>query len=203
MTGEVTMQKKKMDIQTAAELYRDRQDRASHPAGKMDKKGRWYPADSEWQTCCGAVRSPSRAFPWSYMTHCRTTTHIARLCGVDEKELRRAVRTDRPARREGGDSYYKQVAVIDGRLLSIFDGQTEYVLGQEMRELARQDHEGGYYVYPSIVEARQAKFPENARLAEAPKVIVRVRAEGQYCRYASGKLAFSRIVPLEIVEELR
>jgi hypothetical protein len=58
-------------------LYAARQARMAHPAGTFDKAGRWWPAESEQCPCCHAVRSPSRAWPYSLMTHCRTRKHIA------------------------------------------------------------------------------------------------------------------------------
>lgn len=80
------------DLQRAVREYIDRQDRVSHPKGKTDNANRFYPSDDEWQECCANVRSPSRAWPWSYMLHCRTAVHVANLFAVDVKELRRRAR---------------------------------------------------------------------------------------------------------------
>ena len=79
-------------LERAVAVYRARRDRMAHPAGHADNGGRWYPAEGEKCACCAHIRPPSRAFPWSYMVHCRTMPHIAALCGVDVRELRRAVR---------------------------------------------------------------------------------------------------------------
>lgn len=76
-------------IQTAAQLFLARQSRAQHPSGHFDKASRWDPDQSEHRPCCNAVRTPSRAFPWSLMVHCRTAKHIARLTGVDESAIKR------------------------------------------------------------------------------------------------------------------
>lgn len=76
----------------AAQEYLDRRDRITNPDGSFDKAGRWYPSESEECNCCGAIRSPSRAYPYSYMVHCRTAGHVASLYGVDVKELRRVAR---------------------------------------------------------------------------------------------------------------
>lgn len=84
----------------AARLYSARKERDSHPEGTFDNAGRWYPSDREWQECCGHVRSPTRAFPYSYMTHCRTAEHAANRFGVDVKEVRRAHKQVLPAERE-------------------------------------------------------------------------------------------------------
>ena len=104
--------------------------------------------------------------------------------------------------REQGE-YYKAVAVVDGRYLSIFDGVTEYRLGETTaQQTARQDHGGGWYVYGTPRAAATAELPDRCALADAPRAILKVRAEGAYCRYGSdhdtSKLAFSRLTPLEV-----
>ena len=76
----------------AALAYRARQSRQSHPKGTFDKGSRWYPSSEEKCDCCEGVRSPSRAWPWSYMVHCRTMTHVASLHGVPLPEVRAALR---------------------------------------------------------------------------------------------------------------
>lgn len=190
-------------LELAAQEYINRQNRKTNPDGKFDKQGRFYPSEKETCSCCNSVRSPSKRFPYSYMTHCRTITHVAHLFDVDLNELRREVKRLNPpsaVNREGGEHYYKSVAVIDGRFYSIFDGTTEYVLGQEMKQPARQGHNGGYYVYRSVDEAEEVNVPSSSKLKDAPRAILRIKAEGQYCVYSNGKLAFSRITPLEILQ---
>lgn len=187
-------------LEQAARTFIARRDRTAHPTGKFDNAGRWYPSEAETCDCCSAVRSPSRAHPFSYMVHCRTLKHVANLYGVNESDLRKEVRRlDPPAKptREGGDRYYKAVKrTADGRLVSIHDGSTEYRLGEEMQEAARQNHGGGFYAYATQREAES--FARTAGVDNA--VILRVEGSGQYCRYQS-KLAFSRMVPIEIVSE--
>jgi len=53
-----------------------RKNRILHPNGRFDRGGRWYPKDEEDQECCSHIRSPSRDFPYSLMTHCRSRAHI-------------------------------------------------------------------------------------------------------------------------------
>lgn len=84
----------------AAQEYIDRRDRRSHPAGRTDSGGRWYPSDAEDVngTVTRTIRSPSRAWPWSYAHACRTAAHVAELYGVDVSALRRMARElDKPA----------------------------------------------------------------------------------------------------------
>jgi ribosomal protein S11 len=49
-------------------------DRQIHPQGNFDNQGRWYPSLA--QSAGGmTVRSPSKTYPYSYMTACRTLKH--------------------------------------------------------------------------------------------------------------------------------
>jgi hypothetical protein len=58
-----------------------------HPSGHRDSKGaRWYP-ETQFD-CCKSIRSPSRAYPWSYYTHCKSAVHIAHEYGVTVAELK-------------------------------------------------------------------------------------------------------------------
>jgi hypothetical protein len=186
-------------LQQAVHEYGDRLERNTHPDGRPDKGGRWYPSDAEYQACCRGLRGPSRSYPWSLMIHCRSLKHIANLYNVDEDALRQAGRKT-PAR-EGGDNYYKAVAVVDdGRWLSIYDGETEYRIGETLSQRPGQQHTGGYYVYASMRDAKDAAVPGNSVLGDSKRVVLRVRAEGSYCRYDNNKLSFSRVTPLEAVK---
>lgn len=61
-------------------LYAARRDRAEHPEGEFDKRGRWYPSSAEdCGDVGGYVRSPSANWPYSYMLRCRTKSHCRRL----------------------------------------------------------------------------------------------------------------------------
>ena len=80
------------EVETAAREYIARQSRDTHPDGTFDRAGRWYPSESEWCNCCTGIRSPSRAYPYSLMTHCRSAGHVAALYGVDARDLRRAIK---------------------------------------------------------------------------------------------------------------
>lgn len=71
----------------AAQDYIDLRDRSKNPEGKFDKQNRWYPSESEACSCCRSVRSPSVAWPYSYLTHCRTATHVAKRLNVDKNRL--------------------------------------------------------------------------------------------------------------------
>ncbi|MEO8287111.1 MAG: hypothetical protein ABI670_11830 [Chloroflexota bacterium] len=186
-------------LKAAVETYRALQDRSKHPDGYFDEIGRWYPSDDEFQDCCGKIGSPTKKFPYSYMLHCRTAVHVAHRHGVAVADLKHQILRKHPAKREGGNTYYKAVALVDGRYLSIFDGVTEYKIGETTVDRARQKHQGGIYCYDNLDQALSADVPPSAALRSADRVVLRVRAEGSYCRYPGGKLAFSRVTPLEVV----
>lgn len=78
-------------LQEAAARFLARQARREHPAGLFDRRGRWYPIEAEWQDCCAAVSGPSHRHPYSYMTHCRTVSHVSRMFGVDTVTLRETI----------------------------------------------------------------------------------------------------------------
>jgi hypothetical protein len=82
-----------MSAKEANQEYLDRKARRSHPDGKFDSGGRWYPSDDETQACCHKIRNPSRAWPWSLMHHCRTEKHVANLHGVTVTEMRKAAKS--------------------------------------------------------------------------------------------------------------
>ena len=67
--------------------------------------------------------------------------------------------------------YYKAVAVVEGRLLSIFDGITEYQLHQESH------NPSGIWVCPdlfSMVQHTRRKLPGRCALLDAPRVTIRL-----------------------------
>ena len=79
--------REEMKIKEAAKEYIARQGRYTHPDGKFDRGGRWYPSDKEARDCCARIRYPSRGYPYSYLVHCRSAQHVAELFGVSRGEL--------------------------------------------------------------------------------------------------------------------
>lgn len=61
------------------ELYEALRDRVINPDGTFDNGGRWYPSAAEDCGVSSTVRSPSKAWPFSYMTACRTLKHVKAL----------------------------------------------------------------------------------------------------------------------------
>jgi hypothetical protein len=68
----------------AAVEYINRKRGLSRPDGRCDNGGRWYPSDAEDAGVSRRVRSPSRAWPWSYYKACFALPHIAELFGCDD-----------------------------------------------------------------------------------------------------------------------
>jgi hypothetical protein len=184
--------------------WRALQDRAIHPDGEFDDKKRWYPSAEERCDCCSSVRSPSAAWPFSLIKHCRSVEHVAARFRVEPSALRKRIRREEPPRPVVHADHYKLVAVVDGRYLSIFDGRTEYRLGESLREPARPDHGGGFYCHAdldAIVNGPPRRlFPPDSALADAPKAILRVRVGGRKLCYDGGKVAFSEMTPVAVIE---
>lgn len=96
-------------------------------------------------------------------------------------------------------TFYKVVARVEGRLLSIFDGITEYAIGRVLRQEVRERHRGGLYVARSPQDAVRATFnlPTQSKLLLAPRVLLRCQARGPLLEYGQGKVAVSALLPME------
>lgn len=69
-----------MSEQWIAALYASRQERRTHPEGYFDQCRRWYPSVREdVDGFTRRIRSPSAAWPYSYMIAARTKKHCVRL----------------------------------------------------------------------------------------------------------------------------
>lgn len=79
-------------LRTAAAHYLRLKTRLAHPVGKFDNARRWYPAESEEGDCCTAIRRPSREYPYSLLTHCRSIGHVAASYGYTPEQLRWAIK---------------------------------------------------------------------------------------------------------------
>ena len=86
--------KRKERLEQACQEYHNRKARISHPCGKFDNAGRWYPDKSiEEKDCCKSIRSPSRSYPYSMNLHCRSLDHVASLFEVDRSFLRKLAKS--------------------------------------------------------------------------------------------------------------
>lgn len=97
---------------------------------------------------------------------------------------------------------YKVVAVKDGKYLSLYDGKTEYRLGERLEETAKRGHQGGYYVMESLIDCMEGDIPlpANAVLQRWPhRAILCVEFGGKTIKYKD-KVAASWIRPLYMVK---
>jgi hypothetical protein len=66
----------------AVSRYERRKARTEHPDGKFDSHRRWYPSNAEnCDSFTSGIRSPSAAWPMSYMLAARTMAHCLALDG--------------------------------------------------------------------------------------------------------------------------
>jgi hypothetical protein len=92
------------------------------------------------------------------------------------------------------------VGVREGRFFSLFDGVTEYSIGETKKEEAKPNHQGGFYYYLDIRDARKLL---NSKLTTGfdQFALLKVDAWGKRVSYPGrGKYAATYLKPLEIVE---
>jgi len=181
---------KENKIEKAIEEFKALQSREIHPAGTFDKAGRWYPADSESADCCKGLRSPSRAYPYSLMTHCRTLKHVCTKYGLDYRTVKKVMNAEKPKRKVEKKIMWKKVAIINGKLQSVYSGE-KYELGRTYVEKVEHNHQGGYFCYSTKEEAEMAVFPDSSVNVDAQKIVVKVEVWGRYVIYSNGKYAFT------------
>ncbi|KAL1510531.1 hypothetical protein AB1Y20_006834 [Prymnesium parvum] len=98
--------------------------------------------------------------------------------------------------------YYKAVAVLDGRMFSIFDGRTEYVLSRELYD------PNGLWVCPdplSVVSHARQQLPRRSVLYDAPRAIIRLLGWSALGyspaapEYGSMKLSVTNVLPIAVL----
>lgn len=113
-------------------------------------------------------------------------------------------RTRKPRKRVEYAEHYKAVAVVKGRYFSVFDGTTEYKVGELLSEPCRPRHEGGFYCYPKLEDLLDRQlgclFPAHSILFGRPLAILRCKVAGRRIKYSNNKCAFSQITPIAVVE---
>jgi len=79
-------------LRAAAQRYIDLKARRVHPDGEFDRAKRFYLSEEESHECCSKIKPPSRNFPFSYMLHARTMTHVATAFHIELPRLKWAVK---------------------------------------------------------------------------------------------------------------
>lgn len=82
-------------VQKAYEEYKSLKERRTNPDGYFDDGGRWWPSENEKQECCEGIRTPSRAYPYSLIVHCRSLRHVCAKRKVDYSKVKELQLADR------------------------------------------------------------------------------------------------------------
>lgn len=96
---------------------------------------------------------------------------------------------------------YKLVRIVDNRYYSIFDGETEYVLGKRLAEKAIEEHGGGYYSYPTVQGVINrfhagTLFPERCYQQAMTLALLECEISGSMVEYPSEKIASTYLRPI-------
>eukprot|EP00466_Bigelowiella_natans_P005571 jgi/Bigna1/89243/estExt_fgenesh1_pg.C_460021 len=115
--------------------------------------------------------------------------------------------------------FYKSCAVVGNKFFSILDGKSEFAAGVPFRqsmdpmmpEDGRGEEEGNTtvatqkfsrpeFVFSSAAAAKKEKFPPNAALAFAPRVVFKCVTAGRYKDFGNNCYWFENLVAREVVE---
>ena len=134
------------------------------------------------QLALGALHSDDDFLGWQREEAVRAVRLVGGLAEAhaELRDARCALRTAAAARSR---TYYKVVAKVSTkascRYLSVYDGITEYKLGERTTRQRTTQSGSAFFVYPSVHAAAAAPVPTaRSRLRGAPLVVLRVRGEG-------------------------
>jgi len=102
---------------------------------------------------------------------------------------------------KGSGTYYKTVAINNGKFYSIYDGITEYPIGKAVYKPFTDHKKSGIFVHKNVTQALQAVFPHDSALLYKRRVILKVKASGNV-RLHGKKLAVEVVKPIGVVCEL-
>lgn len=99
---------------------------------------------------------------------------------------------------------YKLVKVEGDRMLSLYDGETEYTIGKRLAQRAQDNHGGGYYAYPSAegtkaAWANETLVPRECRRGVEILALLEVEIGGTVIDYG-GKMAATYLTPVKLLE---
>ena len=103
---------------------------------------------------------------------------------------------------------YKRVAINNqGKFVSIFDGMTEYTLGEVVHNTPKKcpDYDdiceyGGIFVHRTIEKANTQKYPTNSQAIEYPRVTLKGEYWGKVNE--NGKIATEYFRPMEVIKTI-
>ena len=97
---------------------------------------------------------------------------------------------------------WKVVRVEEGRMLSVYDGETEYRLGKTMRQKAEPAHGGGYYSYTRPPEELEEAFREGDVVGTPPPgryAVLECEIWGRKIEYGDYKVASTYLRPVKVI----
>lgn len=104
---------------------------------------------------------------------------------------------------------YKYVDVRpDGRMVSLWNGEgTEYKIGKRLAEAAKPYHQGGYYAYPTLEDAKSAYgnqklVPDWAWAGVRKIALIECEIGGRIVEYDNGKIAATYLKPIRVIETI-
>lgn len=94
------------------------------------------------------------------------------------------------------------VRAANGKLVSAYDKQTEYKLGKQLKQKARDEHRGGYYIYadPDALRNNPTDYLNEDLIANQSLALLECECVGTPVKYGA-KLAYSIVKPVRIVDE--
>lgn len=95
---------------------------------------------------------------------------------------------------------------VTGRMVSLYDGETEYVIGKRLTEAAQANHGGGYYSHPTSEQVMQMwqsgdLVPANCKRSATRLALLECKIGGRIVHYSNGKMSSTHLTPVRIVSE--
>lgn len=117
---------------------------------------------------------------------------------------------------------YKLVEIANGKLVSLYDGKTEYQVGKRLGEavnaattnhynrdglLMADTHNGGYYSHPTAEQVLRLwdagnLVPDECRETAKRLALLQCEISGKIVAYNNGKLCSTYIKPMAVVSEI-
>ncbi len=129
------------------------------------------------------------------------------------------LRTERSKPVDSTRTAYKLVEIVNDRLISLYDGRTEYQVGKRLGEavnaittgryskdglLMAETHNGGYYSHPTAEQVQRLwdagnLVPEECKATAKCLALLQCEISGKIVAYNNGKLCSTYIKPISIV----
>lgn len=100
---------------------------------------------------------------------------------------------------------YKVVRLIDGRYYSLYDPNTEYILGERVKQPAKPGHGGGYYSFPTnemgieFLQSCTQAIPFKALIKMPALALMECEIGGRIINYGH-KLCSTYLRPIRVLE---